>query len=308
MLSRWLLYQQTRFSIVNNGLLMAAFSFSTLGYWVQVEGNGSERSVLQFLGLGMIGFINVYLFFLQVHLLDDLKDSKTDMLYRSQLPVSQNILSRTELKIGLIATGLMQLGLAFSAGLSVVLMLGALWGYLVLLSKDFFITEIHNKPLVNLLAYGAIVPFVMVYVSLFYGSKFDGIERLLGLLAVSFSAGILFQLGRKISSFHHETLAAQINSFVWSGQKPILIWLSVIWVMSVVTLIAAAQIQWIAAIAFNLLFLLTASTIVAWRFLTHFTPKWANGIQFISNLWIFLVYFNLGIVPLLFQPALQTMR
>ena len=302
MLSRWLTYQQERFSLVKTGLLVAVFSFAAIGYSFMLQGGTAERSVLQFLGLGFIAFINVALFFLQLQVVDDLKDFKEDAIYRPHYPLPRGAISLEELKVFLIASGLVQLGLALSVGWPLVAMLGVIWGYITLLVKDFFIFQgITNRPLVYLFCQAAIVPLVAVYTSLLAWIKTgSGCGQLGGFLAVSFFVGVVIQLRQKIRSPKEEKSETRPDSALWGTKRAVLIWLSVIWSMAIAALIAAAQIQFMVPIALTLLFLLTASVLTAWRFLVRPISKWANGLALISELWIFLVYFHLGIVPVLF--------
>lgn len=303
MLSRWLTYQQERFPIVKNGLLIAVFSFAAIGYSALMRGGEAERSVLQFLGLGIIACVSAALFFLQLRIVDDLKDFKEDTIYHPHFPVPRGMIGLQELKVALIASGLVQLGLALSVGLPLVVMLGVIWGYIALLWKEFFIFKgLNDRPLVNLFLHALSVVLVAFYMSMCdWVTIGAGIVQIASFLLVSFFVGILIQLEQKIRVPMNEKLGAKTYSALWGIQKSVFVWLSVVWLLAISTLIAAAQIQFVLPIAFTLLFLLTASIIVSWRFLSRPVLKWENSLKFLSELWIFLMYFNLGIVPLLFR-------
>jgi hypothetical protein len=303
MLSRWLTYQQERFPIVKHGLLIAVFSFAAIGYSSVMRGGEAERSVLQFLGLGFVACISAALFFLQLQIVDDLKDFKEDTLYRPHYPVPRGVVALQELKVALVASGLVQLGLAMSLGFPLVVMLGVIWGYMALLRKEIFVfKELNDKPLINLFLNALPVLLVAFYISMFdWVPAGSGVVQVASFLLVSFWVGVLIQLGQKICVPMNEKPGMKTYSASWGIQKAIFVWLSVIWLLAISALIAAAQIQFVLPIALTLLFLLTGSMIVSWRFLSRPVLKWENGLKLLSELWIFLVYFNLGIVPLLFR-------
>lgn len=314
MFTRWFTYQQEQFPIIKNGLLIAVFSVAAIGYSLVLRDGWTDRSPLHTVGLALIAFLSLFLFFLELQIADEFKALKEGTADRAERPASRGLVTLHDLQIIAIASGCIQLGLAWSVGFPLVLLLLLIWGYIGLLAKSFFFkgsfvpNRLRSSPLVSLIASAAITPLIA-----FYATACDWLVAgtrpplgLLGFLSVSFFTSLVIKMGRTIRASQKDIPGVVIDPvgsspIAWTRQHAVLVWLSTIWLLGISALLAAAQIQFVIPIAFILLFLLTASVVVAWRFLARPVTKWAEGIDLMSGLWSFLMYLGLGILPLLFQ-------
>lgn len=333
MFTRWFTYQQEQFPVIKNALLIAVFSVAAIGYSLVLRNGWTDRSPFHSLGLALLAFLSLFLFFLQIRIAEAFKALKLkanpkalkkDVADRDAQSSSRESSSREsssressftesvtlhDLQIIAIASGCIQLGLAWSVGFPLVVLLLLIWGYIGLLAKEFLVPNwLQSRPFVGLLTHAAITPLIA-----FYATACDWLVAgtrppvgLLGFLAVSFFTSLVIKMGQKIRASREEVFGVTLDSVesyptTWTRQQTVLAWLSAVWFMAISALLAAAQIQFLVPIAFMLLLLLTGSVVVAWRFLACPVTKWADGIELVSGLWVFLIYLGLGILPLLFQ-------
>ncbi|GAB4386092.1 MAG: hypothetical protein Kow00121_52030 [Elainellaceae cyanobacterium] len=309
MTNRWFIYQQEQFPIIRNGLFLAGFSFATIGYCLLLQDGAIGRSLLHLAGLAFLAFLNVFLCFLQLQIANEFKDFSNHVKHHPNHPVSRGLVTLQELGILGIATGAIQLGLALSANLSLVWLLLLLWGYVGLITREFFAPQwFRTYPVVTLLVRSIAVSLIALYASawswLTVGASVpQGLERF---LLLTFLTSLLMQTSQIIGASNQEAVTRKQalpwgQTLPWRRQKLVIAWLGIVWLMSLAALLAAAPVQFVVPIALLLLFLLTASVAIAWRFLAHPVRKWASGVEFISLLWGGIIYFNLGILPLLLQ-------
>lgn len=251
----------------------------------------------------MIAFIVVFLFFLQLRIADEFKDYDDDLRYRSYRPVPRGLVTLRELGIVAIGSVVIQLGLTFSLGRFLLLsFLGLVWSYMSLMAKEFFVPDwLKKHSLVYLLSHGLILPLIAFYATacdwlIIEGAMAPGT---LWFLLVSFLGGITLELGRKIRAPKDEERGVETYTVLWGRQKAVMAWLCAIWLLTVSTLIAAMHIRFTVPIALLLLLLLTASVVVAWRFLSRPTRTWAKWFEPLSGVWNLLVYAGIGLLPLL---------
>src|SRR5262245_24737884 len=114
--NRWWTYQKERFPLVAYAPLIAAFSFSAVGY--SALGRGSVT------GLGwrqtVAAFLTSLLFFLQLRLADEFKDFEDDLRYRPYRPVQRGLVKLGELAFIGAACAPLQLLLALWLSMSLL--------------------------------------------------------------------------------------------------------------------------------------------------------------------------------------------
>jgi 4-hydroxybenzoate polyprenyltransferase len=303
-IERWWIYQQERFPVFKNGLLIAVFSFAAVGYSLLLRSDSEQRSPSA-LRFALIAFITLFLFFLQLRIADEFKDFAEDSRYRPYRPVPRGLVSLKELGIVGIGSAVIQLGLSLAVGLHLVTVLAIVWLYLGLMSREFFApTWLKAHPPIYLLSHMVIMPLITLYAT---GCDWvaAGVAPSPGLgwlLAVSFWNGVAIEVGRKIRAASDEEPGVETYTALWGRQKAVAAWLTAIWLAALTTLLAAEQIDFIVPIALLLVLLLTAVLIVAWRFLARPVTQNAKRFEWISGLWTLLVYLDLGILPLLLKP------
>ncbi|OAJ72151.1 hypothetical protein AYJ08_19410 [Brevibacillus sp. SKDU10] len=295
---RWWIYQRERFPIVQNGIVVAVFSISTMLY-SSILRNGSSPS-LQSL---VIGFLSTFLFFLLLRIADEFKDFEEDSRFRSYRAVPRGVVTLKHLGVLGVFIGLLQLGMAYWLSPKLIFWLVLAWGYLALMSKEFFVKEwLKAHPIIYLLSHMVMMPMIVMYiVACDWVTASDTIPSgLPWLLLASYGNGIILEIGRKIRIPEDEEYGVETYSFLWGYKRATWIWVAVVFLTSFVVWMASVQVgagqivMWCAGL--NVLI----AVWMAVTFLKSMTTKVAQALEKVSGLLIILLYLSLGLVPLLF--------
>jgi 4-hydroxybenzoate polyprenyltransferase len=309
MSNRWWIYQQERFPIFKNGLLIAVFSLAAIGYSRLLRNAAPalaaalrSSSPTEIIAPALIAAVTLFLCFLQLRIADEFKDFAEDVRYRAYRPVPRGLVTLRELGIVAIGSAAVQLGLALALGLPLVLLLAIVWGYMGLMSKEFFVpTWLKAHPLIYLLSHMLIMPLLALYAAAcdWLAAEAAPAKALGWFLAVSFFNGMAIELGRKIRAPQDEEPGVETYSALWGRQTAVGAWLGAIWLSAVLTLLAARAIDFTLPVYLLVLVLLTAAVATAWRYSVHPVPTTANRLEWMSGVWTLGVYFSLGVLPLL---------
>ncbi|MGG3871079.1 UbiA family prenyltransferase [Brevibacillus laterosporus] len=295
---RWWIYQRERFPVVQNGIVVAVFSISTMLY-SSILRNGSSPSFQSL----VIGFLSTFLFFLLLRIADEFKDFEEDSRFRSYRAVPRGVVTLKHLGVLGVFIGLLQLGMAYWLSPKLIFWLVLAWGYLALMSKEFFVKEwLKAHPIIYLLSHMVMMPMIVMYiVACDWVTASDTIPSgLPWLLLASYGNGIILEIGRKIRIPEDEEYGVETYSFLWGYKRATWIWVAVVFLTSFVVWMASVQVgagqivMWCAGL--NVLI----AVWMAVTFLKSMTTKVAQAIEKVSGLLIILLYLSLGLVPLLF--------
>lgn len=296
MITRWWIYQQERFPVFKNGLLIAVFSASAVSYSTLLRGDKMPG-----VAAILVAFFSVFCFFLQLRIADEFKDFKDDNKYRPYRPVPRGLVSLRELGNLGIFTAIIQLGLALWLNPKLLLILGFVWFYFGLMCREFFAQNwLKAHPLFYMASHAVIVPLIN-----FYAITCDWLltnslpsRGISWFLLASFFNGIVIEIGRKIRAPQDEEFGVETYSALWGRQKAILAWLLTICLTGISALLAAAQINLIVPVSWVLGILLIVATAIARFFLQSPQLHRAKLIEAMSAIWTLIVYLCLGIIPL----------
>ncbi|ERM18939.1 UbiA family prenyltransferase [Brevibacillus laterosporus] len=295
---RWWIYQRERFPVVQNGIVVAVFSISTMLY-SSILRNGSSPSFQSL----VIGFLSTFLFFLLLRIADEFKDFEEDSRFRSYRAVPRGVVTLKHLGVLGVFIGLLQLGMAYWLSPKLIFWLVLAWGYLALMSKEFFVKEwLKAHPIIYLLSHMVMMPMIVMYiVACDWVTASDTIPSgLPWLLLASYGNGIILEIGRKIRIPEDEEYGVETYSFLWGYKRATWIWVAVVFLTSFVVWMASVQVgagqivMWCTGL--NVLI----AVWMAVTFLKSMTTKVAQAIEKVSGLLIILLYLSLGLVPLLF--------
>ena len=296
---RWWIYQRERFPLVAHGILIAAFSCSAVGYSSLLRDSGvPARSSL------LVAFASSFLFFLQLRILDEFKDYEEDAQYRPYRPVPRGLVTLRELgRVGLVAAGI-QAALAVSLDRRLVLLLGATWVYLLLMSREFFVGEwLRARPALYLWSHMLIIPIVTLYATACDWTVVgSGIPDGVGVfLMASFFNAIGIEIGRKVRAPADEEPGVPTYTAAWGVRWAVCGWMLALSTTAALALIAAARITFVTPMAFIVAASLSTAATIAWRFLRWQRRTDARRIEHMSAVWTLLMYLSLGVAPL-FMP------
>ncbi|ATO51596.1 UbiA family prenyltransferase [Brevibacillus laterosporus] len=294
---RWWIYQRERFPIVQNGIVVAVFSISTMLY-SSILRNGALPSIKSL----VIGFLSTFLFFLLLRIADEFKDFEEDSRFRSYRAVPRGVVTLKQLGILGVLIGLVQLGMAYWLSPKLIPWLVLAWGYLALMSKEFFVKEwLKAHPIIYLLSHMVMMPMIVMYIVAcdWVTASVSIPSGLSWLLLASYGNGIILEIGRKIRIPEDEEYGVETYSFLWGYKKATWIWVSVVLLTSCVVLMASVQVDAGQIVMWCTLLNVLIAVLMALAFLRSMTTKVAQAIEKVSGLLIILLYLSLGLVPLL---------
>jgi 4-hydroxybenzoate polyprenyltransferase len=296
--NRWAVYQRERFPLAGHVPLVAAFSCSAVSFSALLRDHASApdwRSTF-------VAFVTSLLFFFQLRVADEFKDASEDARYRPYRPVPRGLVTLREL--GALAVCALAIQAALAAWLtpSLLLLLMPVWGYLLLMQREFFAAEwLRARPVAYIATHMAIVPLIDLYATAcdwWVAGSGHPPAALTWFLVVSLGNGFVIELGRKIRAPIDEEYGVQTYSALWGTSLATRAWLAALTAAGVSALIAASSIAMTLPLAAAIVALLVACVVTARRFVA--APATAGGKRFeaLSWLWTVSMYVTLGLVPL----------
>jgi 4-hydroxybenzoate polyprenyltransferase len=200
-------------------------------------------------------------------------------------------------------TALVQLGLALWLEPALVWLLLLVWGYMALMSRDFFAQAwLKARPAAYLWSHMLIVPLIDLYATACDWRVAGDVAPHGGLvwfLIVSFFNGVVIEIGRKVRAPQDEEPGVETYSSLWGRRKAMMIWLGAMLLTVVSAWLAARQIDFALPVVILLVILLLAATMIAGRFLQKPVTDRARLIEPMSGLWTLLLYLSVGAIPML---------
>jgi 4-hydroxybenzoate polyprenyltransferase len=305
-LSRWVVYQRERFPVIAHGALIFAFSSGAVTYAAQLRvahGAGLARpsgaSIL-------VAFVSCFLFFFQLRVSDEFKDFEEDSRWRPYRPVPRGLVALRELGWLALAGAAVQLALALWLSPRLVTPLLLVWGYMALMTKEFWLKRwLHEHPITVLWSHMLIMPFIDLYATTCdwlasgAGRKVIGVG-LAWFLAASFFNGMVVEIGRKIRAPEDEEPGVQTYSALWGRGRAIAAWIAMIGATLLCATLAAREIGSGLLVLGILGVLALAATIAGTGFVR--APRQGTGkrIELIAGLWTIAMYLSVGVISLLF--------
>jgi 4-hydroxybenzoate polyprenyltransferase len=190
--ARFIIYQKERFPFFQHGILIIAFTFSSVNYSLNAR-NGTDTPDWQ---VWITGAVTSFLFFFLLRLFDEFKDAEDDGKYRPYRPVPRGLVSFPEVRAMII----------FS--LAVIIILNAILIprmlpiifivllYLTLMTKEFFVPQwLKSHPVLYMTSHMFIMPLFDLYTTGldWHLQKEDPSEFLLLFLIISFFNGMVIE-------------------------------------------------------------------------------------------------------------------
>jgi 4-hydroxybenzoate polyprenyltransferase len=296
-LARWWVYQRERFPLVAHGILIGAFSFSAVSFSWLLRGEAGLPAV----GSLVTAFVTAFILFLQLRIADEFKDFEEDARFRPYRPVPRGLVTLGELRRVALVGGLAQLGLALWLAPILAGLLVAVWVYLALMTREFFVRDwIRERPITYLWTHMLIVPLVDLYATACDWGR-AGVLPPAGLfwfIAASFFNGVVLEFGRKIRAPEGEEEGVRTYSRLWGLERAVLSWAGALLAAALCAMLAADRIGFVGPVAVTLSLLLMAAGVVGGLFLVRPTNERARWLEHVSGVWTLLLYLSLGLVPL----------
>lgn len=295
-LRRLAVYQKERFPLAGHGPLIAAFSFSAIGFSRQCR---SAAGFVPWHWYAVCVLSNFALFFL-LRVADEHKDNDNDTTHRRYLPVPRGLITLKELRI----TGSILLGLAVAAQLllcpALLLYYSLVLCYLLLMRYEFFAGKwLNARPGWYMVSHMVIIPLADIYASS-YDWYLSGAHPPAGLaffFGVGYLNGMVLEIGRKLRVPEAEEPGVETYTKAWGMRRGTLAWLGILVLNAAFALAASAAAGYgnYSLIILSALFL--CCSLPGWIFLAKPNRKLSGWIEKSSFLWALGMYLVLGGIP-----------
>lgn len=302
-MKRWIVYQRERFPLLGHAPLVAAFSASAVCFSRLSRGEPGLPAAKTLL----VAFLTALLFFLQLRISDEFKDFEDDARYRPYRPVPRGLVTLGELAAVGIAAGVVQLGLAIWLEPSLIWLLLLAWGYLAVMSREFFVPEwLKTRPAIYMVSHMAIIPLIDLYATacdwLVAGLAWPP-DGLYWFLIVSYFNGIVVEIGRKTRAPGDEEAGVETYSALWGRSAALAVWFAAAAATALCAWQAARQIDFAQPVSWLLLVLVAICATLALRFNRRPVKGSGKIIEVASGVWTLLMYLSLGALPALIRAG-----
>lgn len=295
---RFWIYQQERFPIFQNGLMIVVFTFSAISYSRLSREETTFITISEFIA----GAATSFGFFLLLRLFDEFKDAQKDATFQSYRPVPRGLVSLKEM--GWLAFLVIFIQLIFNMTV-LPLMIGVyllVMTYMSLMTKEFFLSKwLNDHPIVYMLSHMMIMPVIDFYTTGldWINAEVTAPKGLIFFLIVTFLNGIVIEIGRKIKSKEKEEAGVVTYSSLWGSKNAAINWLVILFITFINANIAcyAANFNPITFI-FLILFICLCS-IPGIKFIYSEKQQDARNIEIASGLWTIGMYLTLGAIPMI---------
>ncbi|MEM6697104.1 MAG: UbiA family prenyltransferase, partial [Bacteroidota bacterium] len=291
-------YQNERFPLLGNGVMIAAFTFSAVSYSRICRGASGFIHWSDFL-IGI--FATVTLFFL-VRIFDEFKDQEDDAKYRQYLPVPRGLVNLKELRTVGWSVGLLQIAIIAFFQPQMLPLYALVLAYLCLMGVEFFVPEwLKQRQILYITSHMFIIPLIDLYAS-GLDWKLDGDSPHWGLVwffAVSYMNGLVLEFGRKIRTPETEEEGVVSYTKLYGTKGGTVTWMTLMLVTMLLAMGAShyAGYSWLAYVILGVFFVLCS--LIGFSFLKTPTQKRSKQIEYASAAWTALMYLSLGGVPML---------
>jgi 4-hydroxybenzoate polyprenyltransferase len=297
---RWWIYQRERFPLVAYGILIAAFSFSAVSFSSLLR---QELSLPSWKVI-VTAYLTCLILFLQLRIADEFKDFEEDSRYRPYRPVPRGLVKLSELGALGLSGAAIQFGLALWLSPKLLPLLVLTWGYVALMTREFFVREwIRERPITYLWTHMLIIPLADLYATACDWRSVSSLppDGLWWFIAVSFFNGVTLELGRKIRAEGDEEVGVRSYSALWGRRNATFAWLGALLVTAACAIQASAKIRFLGPVALTLGVLVCVGWVFAARFSACPERRRAKMLEHFSGAWSLALYLCLGAVPLVWQ-------
>jgi 4-hydroxybenzoate polyprenyltransferase len=296
-LGRWWVYQRERFPLVAHAPLIAAFSSAAVCLSALLRGEARPRIVSL-----VCAFVTALCFFFQLRVADEFKDAEDDARHRPYRPVPRGLVTLRELGTLGVAAALVQLAVALWLDVRMVPLLLLVWGYMALMSKEFFVRDwLRARPVTVLWSHMLIMPLIDLYATAcdWVPASAPMAAGLRWFLVASFFNGLVVEIGRKIRAPEGEESGVETYTVLWGRPRAVIVWLAVMAVALGSAVLAARAVGSSTLVVVVLGAIWIASFIAGAAFVAGPTRARAKLIEPLAGTWTLAMYVAVGIVPVL---------
>ena len=294
LLPRLAIYARERFPLARTSALVLVFSAASVSVSAHLAGR-QPPGWPAYLG----AFVVTLALFFQLRVLDEIKDGDDDRRYRPERPIPRGLVTlATIVRLGLLTVPVAVVAAAV-VDPRLLLLLGLAWGWLALMSVEFFAPAwLKARPFAYMVSHMAIMPAIDLLVTGFewvpHGAAPAGLALF---LLLSFVNGCVLEVGRKLWAPANEREGVETYSALLGPARGGLVWMGCV-VLACALLVAvgfATGTPLVTGILGLVAALLTLRQGQAYR--RDPSPERQKRIDTAAGLWVFACYAAAGFAP-----------
>ena len=291
------IYQGERFPLGRTALLLAVFTAASISVSAHLAG----RPLPHWTAFLVAFFVTLIIFF-QLRACDEVKDGEDDRRFRPERPIPRGLIrQRTIVLLGIAGVPLAMLA-AGALDVRLLLPLGLVWGWLALMTMEFFVPEwLRARPFLYLISHMAIMPLIDFFVTACEWLRYSWSPppALALFLGLSFVNGCVLEIGRKLYAPENERARVETYSGLMGVQRAALAWtgcalaayallVAVGVAVGAPLVVAGAGATGLAALGFTAL-----------RYAQNPTAARQKSVDAMAGIWVLVCYASAGFAPLL---------
>lgn len=298
MTNRWWIYQRERFPLAGHGPLILSFSASAVALSALLRGTWPSWPAVG------VAFASALLAFFQLRVADEFKDADDDRQFRPYRPVPRGLVTLKELARLGVASMAVQLALAWWLDPRLVVVLAAVWAYMALLSREFFVAEwLKARPFTYLWTHMLVVPLIDLYATAcdWVPAGATPPPGLGWFLGASFFNGVVVEVGRKLRAPADEEHGVETYSAAWGRPRAVSAWLAALGLAGA-SAAAAARTAGVGGITTGVAVVaVMLAALLGARFLQRPVPGSGKPFELFAGVWTLCMYLSVGILPLVLK-------
>ena len=296
---KWYTYQKERFPVLMYGIYIFAIVFSTYCFVSSLSLH--DYQLLHLIGKNKpfefewnvvgIMFIVAFLQFLMVRIVDEFKDYEEDCKYRAYRPVPRGLISLKELRVLFIICVIIQFSITAIFCANAIPFLIIVWIFFAIMSKSFFIKKIVEKHVLLEVALDEILmPVLVIYLSIFPLKQIITDKYFYLFLFMTYVISWIVEIARKVRCKEDEEKGVKTYTAVFGIKKATLL------LSALEIILACIQGIILKKYTISVICLVLAVILINIGFITKRNKKFAKLTELSANIYIFLVYFSMGLL------------
>lgn len=296
MIHRWYVYQRERFPLLAHAPIILAFSAGGVLYSARLRQPGPGASAASL----AVAFVTCLLFFFQLRVSDEYKDAEEDALYRPYRPVPRGLVTIAQLTRLAIGSAAIQLLLALWLDARLVPLLVLVWGYIGLMTVEFWSHRwLSTRPVAVIATHMLVMPLIDLYATacdwIVHGAGIA--PGLRWFLIASFFNGVVIEVGRKIRAPESEERGVVTYTVAWGRRRALAVWLAAMMTTGACAAAAAHSVHALTLTATVLAAILVLAMSASVAFALLPTVRRARLVPALSGAWTIAMYATVGIIP-----------
>lgn len=303
-LARWITYQRERFPVLGHGALILAFSSGAVCFSALLRArDGGAAFAVRPASLA-VAFVSCLLFFFQLRVSDEFKDLEEDRAHRPYRPVPRGLVTLGELGTLALVGMAVQLALALWLAPALVVPLALVWGYMALMTKEFWLHDwLARRPVTVLWTHMLVMPLIDLYATacdwMVAGEGHVSRAGLGWFLLASFFNGMVVEVGRKLRAPEDEERGVGTYTALWGRRRAVLAWFGVMAATLLCASLAARAVDALPIVLGLLGAIGLAAVGAGTRLAVRPRAGMGKRLELIAGLWTIALYLGLGVIPAL---------